>query len=382
MPGHTARWQRQRGLPVGTADDVIAWHDVAMNAADAKHEESVRGQVWVKGDKVDGFSLDTLSERLKEPDTLVWIDLDCPSHDTLTKLAERFDFNSYAIEDTLGTAERVKTVAYHNFTFMTVYAVTLVEGADSAGQPSDRIGDSRSDSASQARTFLLHRISIFVTENALITVRLTPGFDMAEVMRRWDESGDQQYGIGALVHGLLDVVVDGHFAAVQTLDDSLEDLEGLLFSERTVGSQLQRETFTLRKDLVVLRRVVLPMREVIGGIQRHRIENHAPSELDPNFSDLYDHTLRAAEWTESLRDMVTTVFETNLSLSDERLNRVMKTLTAWAGIIAVPTAITGFFGQNVPFPGFSQPIGFIASATLIVLMVVVLFVTFRRHGWL
>lgn len=352
------------------------------DSAATTHPDSVRGQVWVKGRKVGGFSLDTLSERLKEPDTLVWIDLDCPSHDTLTKLADRFDFNAYAIEDTIGTAERVKTVVYPNFMFMTVYAVTLIDNAAPGGQASDRIGDSRSPSASKANSFVMHRISIFVTHNALITVRLTPGFDIGEVMRRWDESGDQQYGIGALVHGLLDTVVDGHFAAVQYLDDSIEDLENLLFDNTESGSRLQRRTYELRKDLVVLRRVVLPMREVIGGVQRHRTENDSPSQLDPNFSDLYDHTLRAAEWTESLRDMVTTVFETNLSLSDERLNRVMKTLTAWAGIIAIPTAITGFFGQNVPYPGFSQPAGFIASTALIVIIVALLVITFRRRGWL
>ena len=65
------------------------------------------------------------------------------------------------------------------------------------------------------------------------------------------------------------------------------------------------------------------------------------------YADLYDHVLRVSEWTESLRDMVTTVFETNLSLQDARLNTVMKKLTGWAAIIAVPTAITGFYGQNV-----------------------------------
>ena len=67
--------------------------------------------------------------------------------------------------------------------------------------------------------------------------------------------------------------------------------------------------------------------------------------------------LRASEWTESLRDMVTTIFETNLSLQDARLNNVMKKLTGWAAIIAVPTAVTGYFGQNVPYPGFAQGVG-------------------------
>jgi magnesium transporter len=83
-----------------------------------------------------------------------------------------------------------------------------------------------------------------------------------------------------------------------------------------------------------------------------------------------------------LRDMIATVFETNLSLADARLNTVMKKLTSWAAIVAVPTAITGFYGQNVPFPGFSSTIGFIVSSTLIVVAVAVLYVSFRRRDWL
>jgi magnesium transporter len=80
--------------------------------------------------------------------------------------------------------------------------------------------------------------------------------------------------------------------------------------------------------------------------------------------------------------MVTTVFETNLSLQDARLNTVMKKLTGWAAIIAVPTAITGFYGQNVSYPGIDSVAGFIASTTVIVILVAVLYVMFRRRDWL
>ena len=124
---------------------------------------------------------------------------------------------------------------------------------------------------------------------------------------------------------------------------------------------MQRKTFRLRKDLVELRRVVLPMREVVNSIQHRRLDAKTSPELDPLYADLYDHVLRVSEWTESLRDMVTTVFETNLSLQDARLNTVMKKLTGWAAIIAVPTAITGFYGQNVTYPGIDTVGGFMAS---------------------
>jgi magnesium transporter len=89
------------------------------------------------------------------------------------------------------------------------------------------------------------------------------------------------------------------------------------------------------------------MRQVVNSIHHHRLHPEAARELDPLYADLYDHLLRVSEWTESLRDMISTVFETNLSLQDARLNTVMKRLTGSAAIIAVPTAITGYYGQNV-----------------------------------
>ena len=92
--------------------------------------------------------------------------------------------------------------------------------------------------------------------------------------------------------------------------------------------------------------------------------------------------LRVSEWTESLRDMVTTVFDTNLSLQDARLNTVMKKLTSWAAIIAVPTAITGYFGQNVPYPGFGKEWGFVLSVVVMIVIAVTLYVSFKRRDWL
>jgi magnesium transporter len=138
----------------------------------------------------------------------------------------------------------------------------------------------------------------------------------------------------------------------------------------------------VRKDLVELRRVVLPMREVISSVLRNRRDLNARRELDPYYDELYDHVLRASEWTESLRDMVTTIFETNLSLQDARLNTVMKKLTSWAAIIAVPTAVTGYFGQNIPYPGFGREWGFVLSCLVIALGAGLLYVGFKRRDWL
>ena len=288
-----------------------------------------------------------------------------PDHAALKDLATELGLNDWAVEDAVADAERTKATVYKTHTFFTVYAV----------EPREPTGDNEPSLST-------HRISGFVLPQGLITVRLSPQFDIDEVSRRFDELGGQEHGVGALVHGLLDVVVDGHFVAVQCLDDAVESIEDDLFADNNPKSGLQRRTFRLRKDLVELRRVVLPMREVVSAIQHRRLDAKTAPELDPLYADLYDHVLRASEWTESLRDMVSTVFETNLSLQDARLNTVMKKLTGWAAIIAVPTAVTGFYGQNVEYPGIQTVTGFIVSSVVIVLLVTVLYVSFKRRDWL
>lgn len=327
---------------------------------------SIQGRVRRSGKAQDDFEFDKISDYLTEPDTLVWVDLCEPDHDTLHGLADELGLNRWAVEDAVAAAERVKATAYESHTFFTVYAVHVA-----ADTPDIR-----------ERMLSMQRISGFVLPQGLITVRLTPDFDMAQVTRRWQEIGGQSYGVGALVHGLLDVVVDSHFTAVEALDDCIEAIEDELFDGRPRTGIFQRRTFRLRRDLVNLRRVALPMREVVNAIAHHRVSDGSDRRLDPLYADLYDHVLRVSEWTESLRDMLTTIFETNLSLQDARLNIVMKKLTGWAAIIAVPTAITGFYGQNVPYPGFGTHAGFAASTGVILVLMVVLYVMFKRRDWL
>ena len=123
------------------------------------------------------------------------------------------------------------------------------------------------------------------------------------------------------------------------------------------------------------------MREVVNTLLRRDIDI-VTEEMTPYFQDVYDHVLRATEWTESLRDLVTTILETNLTIQGNRLNVITKKVTSWAAIIAVPTAITGFYGQNLPYPGFARTSGFIWSSLLIILLSGSLYVVFKRRGWL
>ena len=169
---------------------------------------------------------------------------------------------------------------------------------------------------------------------------------------------------------------------MQDLDERIEALQDDLFDDsRDRVREVQKKSFDLRRDLILLRRFVLPMREVVNGLMRRDVKVVGDT-LMPYYQDVYDHVLRATEWTESLRDLVSTILETNLTIQGNRMNLIMKQVTSWAAIIAVPTAVTGFYGQNVPYPGFSGESGFITSSLIIVGGSSALYWVFRRKGWL
>jgi magnesium transporter len=336
--------------------------------------------VWRHG-KLDAeeMNLDDLDTFLAAPDTLVWLDLCEPGPEHLTALAHELGLDAHAVEDALAHKERPKATRHATHTFVTAYATRLIGGSEGAA-----LGD-------HASRLVLTRLSAFILPRALITVRTSDDFDMDEVVQRWDDNADlltaaNGSGVGVLLHGLLDVIVDGHFETIEALDDAIEDIEGLLFDEQVSTRSVQQRVYRMRKELVELRRVVLPMREVVNTVLRHRSElreaGRGSAELDGYYDDLYDHVLRAAEWTESLRDMVSTLFETNLSLQDSHLNTVMKKLAGWGAIIAVPTAVTGWYGQNIPYPGFQEAPGLWQSAILVVVCSSGLYAYLKVRDWI
>jgi magnesium transporter len=134
-------------------------------------------------------------------------------------------------------------------------------------------------------------------------------------------------------------------------------------------------------DISEYRRVVLPMREVVNSLMRRDL-HLVDGPIQPYYQDVYDHVLRATEWTESLRDLVTTILETNLTIQGNRMNVITKKVTSWAAIVAVPTFVTGFCRMNVPYPGFSRGRALAVSVTIMVAVAAALYVTFKRKDWL
>jgi magnesium transporter len=311
----------------------------------------------------EGFPVAEISDYLDQDEhTVIWLDLRDPDRHDLAVLSEEFGLHPLAVEDAVHEHERTKLDRYEGYLFLTAYAVHLDQ---------------------QTGQLATSEVSAFITPRALITVRKDDGLDIGAIVSYWDSSPDlAKEGVGYLVHGLLDDIVDGYFAAVQELDEQIESVEDLLFEDNPrEQSAVQRRSFEFRKSLVLLRRVVLPMREVVNALFRRDL-GVVTDRLQPYYQDVYDHVLRATEWTESLRDLVTTVLETNLTVQANRMNVITKKVTGWAAIIAVPTFVTGFYGMNVPYAGFGKAWGVAAAVIFMAVISVTLYFVFKAKDWL
>lgn len=320
-----------------------------------------RTRVWRKGVlEQEDFPIEHVSDYLEEKDTLVWVDLCMPDAASLHQVGDELGLDPLAVEDALERHERPKIDRYPSHVFVTAYGLGMDSGV-----------------------VRLSKVSAFLLPQAVVTVRAET-FAIDPVVTAWDANPDLlEFGAHALLYGLLDVVVDGHLAVLQDLDDEVEEAEDELFDDRSKPNEIQRTTYQLRRNLTSVRKVAVPMRDVADVLLRHHASpDGQPDEMGERYRDLHDHVVRVNEWIDSLREMITTVFETGLALADTRLNQIVRKLSAWAAIIAVPTAVTGFYGQNVPYPGFGQQHGFLTSTVATVILAGGAYVGFRRSGWL
>jgi magnesium transporter len=321
------------------------------------HTRAWRGSTLV----AEGFDLEAVSDHLADPEVVVWVDLCAPDAQQLAMLAGELSLHELAVEDALSEHQRPKVDYYDSHAFLSFHAVDV------------------DDDTGTLRTT---EIDAFVNDRWLITVRRDDLFAIEPVVRRWDRSphlvGE---GVGFLLYGMIDLIIDGYFATASKFDDYYDIVSEGLFAEKPLSPDQQRHWFEMRRALVRFHRFVVPMREAVSGLMRREQAVVSPT-LYPYFQDVYDHILRVSETTDALRDLVGTIVETNLSLREYRQNQVMKKVTSWAAIIAVPTLITGFYGMNVPYPGAGEHWGWVAAATLTAAISVFLYVLFRRRDWL
>lgn len=325
----------------------------------------------------EGFDVSEVSELITDHANTVWVDFDSPTADDLAAIVEELSLHPLAVEDAIAAHQRAKLDRYESHLFLSAYAISLPGGSH------DGDADTGAIRSRGPGRLVKHEINAFITRNALVTVRKNGDFDMTKVLERWDARPElTASGVGALVWGLLDAIVDSHFDTVQELDERVDALEEAVFEDRPDVIEIQRDAYTMHKHLVTLRRFALPMREVTTEFMRVTLRIGHDAELQPYLQDVYDHTLRVSDWTDSLRDLVSTIIDTNLTAQGNRMNLVMKKVTSWAAIIAVPTLVTGFYGMNVRYPLINTEAGFWVSIALMVAASGILYWQFKRNDWL
>ncbi len=311
----------------------------------------------------EGFPAEEIPARLDaNPGAVLWLDLYDPELPDLRAIQQEFNLHPLAVEDAVNDHQRPKLDRYPGHLFMNVYAVRVAPG-----EPEPSLTKTE--------------ISSFITERALITVHKSPG-DVGELIRRWDtDDGIEDTGIGFLVYGMLDVVVDGHFAAARALDEAMDRVEDAMLQEGGAPRSVRMYGFALRRTLAALRRAVAPMPGLIADLMRAE-PRLGEDRLAPYYQDVDDHARRADETIESARERINELLDADLNEQSNALNDVTRKLAAWAAIIAVPTALTGYFGQNLPYPGYEQFWGFVLSLVLILGSASGLYWFLRHRGWL
>jgi magnesium transporter len=298
----------------------------------------------------------------EHPKAVLWLDLYDPDEQDLRAVAAEFALHPLAVEDAVHDHERPKLDRYPGHLFMNVYAVSFdVEG--------DRPRLHKSE------------ISSFITERALITVRKSRS-DTAKFVERWTADAELgSAGVGFLVYGLLDVIVDGHSAVAQRIDAAMDKAEDVILEEGGAPRKTRMYGFALRKSLAELRRAVAPMPELVAEVIKP--ENQlVDDDIAPYYRDVDDHARHAADTIEHARERINGLLEADLTEQSNALNDITRKLAAWAAIIAVPTALTGYFGQNLPYPGYQKVWGFVLSMVLIVGVGGGLYWYLKRRGWL
>jgi len=320
----------------------------------------ITSRLYCEGRLQEGeFDPELTDQALKDPNSLVWLDIEGPTPSNMEMLRREFGFHELALEDCLHPHQRPKIEQYGSYYFLVAYGAS-VEGDE----------------------LIQHEMAAFVGHNYLVTVRKEPVFDLKKVIERWDAHSElAKEGGGYLLYILLDEIVDGYFDALDRYEDLTEEVEDRVFGASPSDGP-QTQIFELKKDLLHFRRAMAPLRDVLDVMQRRTIEV-VTQPLEPYYRDVYDHVLRATDFIDSIRDILSSALEAHLAVVSNRLNEVMKSLTSWGAIILVPTLIAGIYGMNFEhmpelewYVGYPMALGFMAAAALL------LYRGFKRRGWL
>jgi magnesium transporter len=301
-----------------------------------------------------------LEELARRPDDLLWIDIQDPSPAEIARIGEQFQLHPLALEDAARFRQRPKVDQYDTFLMIVFFALSWP--ADAGPQTQE-----------------LH---LFVGANYLITIHQGELPAIAATAKRWSQhphtQGKQQ--IGLLVYALLDAIVDDYFPVIDTLAERTDELEQAIFDAGDVTAQAR--IFALKKDLLAMRRVVAPERDVMNVLVRRDTPLFGDREI-VYFQDVYDHVLRVTDAIDLYRELLSSALDASMSLTAHRLNKVMRTLTASSIILMSVTVVASIYGMNFDYmPELHWALGYPWALGLMLLIAGSLLALFRHIDWL
>jgi magnesium transporter len=303
---------------------------------------------------------------LGEPDGFLWVDFENEAVDTEEPiLAGVFGFHPLAIDDALQEVHVPKLDDWGEYLYIVLHGVVFNEHEEQHLQT--------------------HELDIFLGKNYLVTHH---DQHLSAIERLWELSQrDERYwrqGTDQLLYRLTDELVASYMPVVDEMDEVIDVLEDQLF-ERAAPDTLAR-IFTLKRSVLHLRRIIGPQREVLNKLAR---DDYAviDARAQVYFRDVYDHLVRLHDISESVRDLTSGTLDTYLSVINNRMNDIMKTLTIITTLFMPISFVTGFFGMNffepvVSLDAWTGRAAFMITLAVILLVPFGMFLWIRRRGWM
>jgi magnesium transporter len=299
-------------------------------------------------------------EACRQPECFAWIGLFEPTEDEFESIRSEFDLHPLAVEDAIHAHERPKLEVYDDMVFIVLKTARYVDPTE---------------------VVKLGEILVFLGRDYVITVRHGEASELGGVRRSLEESPDLlQHGPGAVLHAIVDRVVDDYGPAIAGLGEDIDQVEDQVFSESRRNAA--ERIYKLKREVLEFAHAVGPLVDPVDRLARGKYVVIHP-EVRTYFRDVNDHLLRAHDQLESFRDLLTSVLQANLTQVGVRQNEDMRKISAWVAIAVVPTAIAGIYGMNFEhMPELDWTFGYPAALLLMLTVCSLLFWRFKRAGWL
>ncbi len=310
---------------------------------------------------------------LGDEHSFMWIDLSAPTDEDFAELSRRFKLDPQILEDLRGREERPKLHEYDSYIYLVFHAITLGDDPDYEGK----------------QEITTHEIDCLLGGDWIITIHDEPMDKFDALAKRWKRRPEwMKNGAGNLLYELMDSVLDEYFPILDQLDDKIDNFEDRLYnanedsaaqkSADAGNGRLSSEIFTLKRSLLEMRHIAGPTRDVANLLLRRDAEQGGKHFAA--FQDLYDHSSRIVENIDTYRDILSGALDAYLAIESNRMNAVMKQLTAYSIILLVPTLIAGVYGMN--FDDLPKEHGFWGSLVAMASVIGGLFLFFKHRKWL